>query len=304
MPPTDPPPAPAAPLIVVAVEPTHGTDHRRFDEALAWLAADDPAFHVARDRETGQIIVGGSSEDHLERAVARLRRELQGQIEVGRMEVEYKETIRKTVEQEGKFLRSGRSQYGHVVLRLEPMVPGQGVLFENAVRHQVPPPLVAAVENGIREATEGGVLAGYSMIDVKATLLAATYDDADRPELALKIAAAMALKQGASKASPIILEPVMTAEVVAPEELIRGVGEVVGDLARRRGRIRSVEARAGAQIITAEVPLQQMLGYTAALRSLTQGRATYTMALLAYLPVRQEPDPDGKEPVSVAMRVA
>ena len=296
---------PPGPLIVLAIEPTRGIDPRRFAEALEALAADDPFFHVDRDRETGQIIVGGSNEDHLERAVERLRRDLQGQVNVGRLCVEYKETITKVVEQEGKFIRSGSSRYGRVVLRLEPNVPGQGVLFENAVdaNQQIPPQLIAAAEKGIREAAENGVLAGYSMIDIKATLLEATYD-ADSPEIALKIAAAMACKQGASKASPIILEPVMTVEVVAPAELIRGVGEIVGDLARRRGKVRSVEARAGAQIITAEVPLQQMLGYTSALHSLTDGRATYTMTLLAWLPVIREPDPDGNEPVTLAMRVA
>jgi elongation factor G len=224
---------------------------------------------------------------HLEIIVDRLLREFKVDANVGKPQVAYRETIRNKVEQEGKFVRQtgGRGQYGHVWINLEPLPPGGGFQFVDGTKGApIPKEYVPAVEKGIREAFEGGVLAGYPLVDVKATLTDGSYHDVDSSEIAFKIAGSMAAKEGAAKAKPIILEPIMAVEVVVPEEFM---GEVMGDLSSRRGRIQGMDSRAGAQVINAHVPLAQMFGYSTDLRSKTQGRATYTMQFAHYEPVPQ-----------------
>jgi elongation factor G len=250
--------------------------------ALQKLATEDPSFRVHTDKETGQTIISGMGELHLEIIVDRLLREFKVDANVGKPQVAYRETIRKSVEQEGRFIRQtgGRGQYGHVWLTLAPLAPGTGIEFADGTKGgTVPREYIPAVEKGAREAFEGGILAGYPMVDVKVTLTDGSYHDVDSSEIAFKIAASMAVKEGAAKAKPIILEPIMKVEVVVPEEFM---GEVIGDLSGRRGRIQGYEARAGAQVITAYVPLAQMFGYATDLRSRTQGRATYTMQYAHY----------------------
>jgi elongation factor G len=273
------------PVIHIAIEPKTKDDQEKLGVALQKLATEDPSFRVRTDKETGQTIISGMGELHLEIIVDRLLREFKVDANVGKPQVAYRETIRASVEQEGKFVRQtgGRGQYGHVWLTLEPLPPGGGVQFADGTKGgTVPREYVPAVEKGAREALEGGVLAGYPVVDVKVTLTDGSYHDVDSSEIAFKIAASMAVKEGASKARPIILEPIMAVEVVAPEEFL---GEVMGDLSGRRGRIQGMDSRAGAQVITAHVPLAQMFGYATDLRSKTQGRATYTMQFSHYEPV-------------------
>ena len=273
------------PVIHIAIEPKTKDDQEKLGVALQKLASEDPSFRVHTEKETGQTIISGMGELHLEIIVDRLMREFKVDANVGKPQVAYRETIRKTVEQEGKFVRQtgGRGQYGHVWITLEPLPPGGGFEFKDGTKGApVPKEYVPAVEKGIREAFESGVLAGYPMVDVKATLTDGSYHDVDSSEIAFKIAGSMAAKEGAAKAKPIILEPIMAVEVVVPEEFM---GEVMGDINSRRGRIQGMDARAGAQVITAQVPLAQMFGYATDLRSKTQGRATYTMQFAHYEPV-------------------
>ena len=276
-----------APVISIAIEPKTKTDQEKLGISLQKLATEDPSFHVATDRETGQTIISGMGELHLEIIVDRLLREFKVDANVGKPQVAYKETIWRAVEREGKFVRQtgGRGQYGHVVLRVEPLPPGKGFEFVDAIKGGViPREYIPAVERGIRDALESGPLAGYPIVDVKATLLDGSYHEVDSSEIAFKIAASMAFKDACGKAQPVILEPVMAVEVVVPEEFS---GAVFGDLNGRRGRIQGMDTRAGAQVITACVPLAQMFGYATDLRSMTQGRATYTMQFSHYESVPQ-----------------
>jgi len=271
----------------VAIEPKTKGDQERLGVSLQKLATEEPSFRVKVDHETGQTLITGMGELHLEIIVDRLLREFKVDANVGKPQVAYKETIRREVEQEGKFVRQtgGRGQYGHVWITLEPLKPGGGFEFKDGTKGApIPKEFVPAVEKGIREAFEGGVLAGYPLVDVKATLIDGSYHDVDSSEIAFKIAGSMAAKEGAAKAKPIILEPIMAVEVVVPEEFM---GEVMGDLSSRRGRIQGMDSRAGAQVINAHVPLAQMFGYSTDLRSKTQGRATYTMQFAHYEPVPQ-----------------
>ena len=275
------------PVIHIAIEPKTKDDQEKLGIALQKLATEDPSFRVHTDKETGQTIISGMGELHLEIIVDRLLREFKVDANVGKPQVAYRETIRKKVEQEGKFVRQtgGRGQYGHVWINLEPLPPGGGFEFVDGTKGApVPKEYIPAVEKGIREAFEGGVLAGYPLVDVRATLTDGSYHDVDSSEIAFKIAGSMAAKEGAAKARPIILEPIMAVEVVVPEEFM---GEVMGDLSSRRGKIQGMDSRAGAQVINAHVPLAQMFGYSTDLRSKTQGRATYTMQFAHYEPVPQ-----------------
>jgi elongation factor G len=275
------------PVISIAIEPKTKQDQERLGVSLQKLATEDPSFRVETDTETGQTIIKGMGELHLEIIVDRLLREFKVDANVGRPQVAYKETIQREVKQEGRFIRQtgGRGQYGHVVLRVAPLPPGKGFEFADETKGGVVPrEYIGAVEKGAREALEGGVLAGYPMVDVKVALLDGSAHEVDSSEMAFKIAASMALKDGARKASPVLLEPVMAVEVVAPEEFM---GEVIGNLSSRRGQIQHTEGRAGAQVITAKVPLKEMFGYATDLRSATQGRATYTMQFSHYEPVPQ-----------------
>jgi elongation factor G len=276
-----------APVISIAIEPKTKADQEKLGVSLQKLATEDPSFRVNTDRETGQTIISGMGELHLEIIVDRLLREFKVDANVGKPQVAYKETIRRSTEKEGKFIRQtgGRGQYGHVVLRVEPLLPGKGFEFEDDTKGGVVPrEYISAVERGVRDAMETGPLAGYPMVDVKVALLDGSYHEVDSSEIAFKIAASMAFKEATSKASPVILEPIMAVEVVVPEEFS---GAVFGDLNGRRGKIQGMDTRAGAQVITATVPLAEMFGYATDLRSMTQGRATYTMQFAHYEPVPQ-----------------
>jgi elongation factor G len=273
------------PVISIAIEPKSKADQEKLGLSLQKLATEDPSFRVRTDEETGQTIISGMGELHLEIIVDRLLREFSVGANVGKPQVAYKETIRKTVEQEGKFIRQtgGRGQYGHVYLKVEPQQPGRGFEFVDAIKGgTVPREYIPAVEKGVREALENGPLAGYPIVDVKATLLDGSYHDVDSSEIAFKIAGSMAFKEGVSKAKPILLEPIMAVEVVVPEEFM---GEVIGDISSRRGKVLGMDSRPAAQAIEARVPLAEMFGYATDLRSMTQGRATYTMQFSHYEPV-------------------
>ncbi len=273
------------PVISIAIEPKTKQDQERLGTSLQKLATEDPSFRVETDTETGQTIIRGMGELHLEIIVDRLLREFKVDANVGRPQVAYKETIQKSVEQETKFVRQtgGRGQYGHVVLRLEPLPPGTGFQFADETKGGVVPrEYIPAVEKGAKEALEGGVLAGYPMVDVKVALTFGSYHEVDSSEMAFKIAASMALKDGAKKAAPVLLEPMMAVEVVVPEEFM---GDVIGNLSSRRGQIQGMDERAGARVVTAKVPLKEMFGYATDLRSMTQGRANYTMQFSHYEPV-------------------
>ncbi len=271
------------PVISVAIEPKTKADQDKMGVALGKLAEEDPTFRMRTDQETGQTIISGMGELHLEIIVDRLLREFKVQANVGKPQVAYKETIRKMVEAEGKFIRQtgGRGQYGHVWLRLEPLEPGQGYEFVNKlVGGVVPREYVPAVDNGIRESMQSGVLAGYPTIDLRATIYDGSYHEVDSSEMAFKIAGSMAFKAGALKANPVLLEPMMAVEVVVPDDYM---GDVIGDLNARRGRIEGMDPRAGGlQVIRGLVPLAEMFGYATDLRSRTQGRGTYTMQFSHY----------------------
>lgn len=271
------------PVISVAIEPKTKADQEKMGIALGKLAQEDPSFRVHTDEESGQTIIEGMGELHLEIIVDRMRREFSVEANVGKPRVAYRETIRKKVEQEGKYIRQtgGRGQYGHVWLRIEPQEPGAGIEFENEiVGGTVPREYVPAVEKGVREQLENGVIAGYPVVDVKVTIFDGSYHDVDSNEMAFKIAGSMAVKEGAAKASPVLLEPIMKVEVVTPDDYM---GDVVGDLNRRRGVIQGMDEGPAGKIVDVEVPLAEMFGYATDLRSLSQGRATYTMEFLKYI---------------------
>ncbi|WP_304171523.1 elongation factor G [Limnochorda pilosa] len=273
------------PVIAQAIEPKTRADQDKLGLALQRLAEEDPTFHVSYDEETGQTIVRGMGELHLEVLVDRLLREFHVNANVGRPQVAYRETIRKAVRQEGKFIRQtgGHGQYGHVVLEVEPAEPGEGFVFENKiVGGVVPKEYIPAVEAGVKEAMSSGVLAGYPVVDVRVRLVDGSYHEVDSSEQAFRIAASIGFREAAKKASPILLEPLMRVEVVTPEEFL---GDVMGDLNARRGRIEGMAPRGNAQVVRAIVPLAEMFGYATDLRSMTQGRATYTMQFERYAPV-------------------
>jgi len=270
------------PVIAVAVEPKTKADQEKMGIALGKLAQEDPSFRVHTDEESGQTIIEGMGELHLEIIVDRLKREFFVEANVGKPQVAYRETIRIPVEQEGKFVRQsgGRGQYGHVVIKLEPKARGEGYEFENSiVGGAIPREYIPAVDKGIQEQLGNGVLAGYPVVDVKVTLFDGSYHDVDSSEMAFKIAGSMAFKQGALKANPALLEPVMSVEVVTPEDYM---GDVMGDLSRRRGMLQGMDESPAGKVIRAEVPLAEMFGYSTDLRSATQGRATYTMEFARY----------------------
>ncbi|MEO8725260.1 MAG: elongation factor G [Acidobacteriaceae bacterium] len=271
----------AAPVIDVAVEPKTKADQEKMGVALNKLAQEDPTFKVHTDIDSGQTIIAGMGELHLEIIVDRMMREFGVQANVGKPQVAYRETIRKHSDAEGKFIRQtgGSGNYGHVKIRVEPN-PGKGYEFENdVVGGTIPKEYIKPAEQGIREALQGGVLAGYELVDVKVTLYDGSYHDVDSNEMAFKIAGSMALKEAVRKASPVLLEPVMAVEVVVPEEYM---GTIIGDLSSRRGRIEGMEHRAGSQVVKASVPLSEMFGYATHMRSSTQGRANYTMHFNKY----------------------
>lgn len=271
------------PVISVAVEPRTKADQEKMGVALQKLAAEDPSFRVSSDEESGQTIISGMGELHLEIIVDRMQREFSVEANVGKPQVAYRETIRKVVEKaEGKFVRQsgGRGQYGHVVLKIEPNEPGAGFVFENAiVGGVVPKDYIPAVEKGIEEQMGNGVIGGYPVVDVKVTLFDGSYHDVDSSEVAFKIAASMGFRDGAQNADPVLLEPVMSVEIVTPDEYL---GTVNGDLNRRRGVLQGTEDSPAGAVIRAEVPLAEMFGYATDLRSATQGRATYTMEFSRY----------------------
>jgi elongation factor G len=271
-----------APVIAVAVEPKTKGDQEKMGVALSKLAQEDPTFKVHTDPDSGQTIISGMGELHLEIIIDRMMREFSVEANVGKPQVAYRETIRKAAEAEGKFIRQtgGRGQYGHVKVRVEPQEPGKGYEFVNEiVGGVVPKEYIKPVDQGVREAMEGGILAGYEMVDIKVTLYDGSYHEVDSSEMAFKIAGSMAFKEAARKASPVLLEPVMSVEVVVPEDF---AGAIMGDLSSRRGRIEGMEHRAGSQVIKAIVPLAEMFGYATHMRSSTQGRATYSMHFARY----------------------
>jgi elongation factor G len=266
------------PVIELAVEPKTKADQDKLGQALVKLAEEDPTFRMSTNQETGQTIIAGMGELHLEIIVDRLQREFKVGVNVGKPQVAYRETIKSKVQNvEGKFVRQsgGRGQYGHAVISLEPSEPNAGFVFENKiVGGVVPKEYIGPIENGAREASQNGVLAGFPMIDVKVSLTFGSYHDVDSNEMAFKIAGSMAFKNAAAKANPVLLEPYMKVEVTVPDDYM---GDVIGDLNSRRGRIEGMEARAGAQVIRAQVPLAEMFGYATDLRSRTQGRGVYSM---------------------------
>lgn len=271
-----------APVISLSVEPKNKADYEKMILALRKKMQEDPSFRFSYNQETGQTEISGMGELHLEVTIDRLRTENKLEVVPGKLQVAYKETIQSTADAEGKFIKQsgGRGQYGHVWIKFEPLERGKGFEFENKiVGGTVPREYIPAIQKGLEEAKNTGVLGGYPVVDVKATLYDGSYHDVDSSEIAFKIAASMAFKTGLSKASPVILEPIMTVEVETPEEYL---GEVMGDLNSRRGRIMGMEGRSGLQVIKAEVPLESMLGYTTALRSMTKGRATSTMEFNCY----------------------
>jgi elongation factor G len=276
------------PVISLAIEPKTKADQERMGIALQRLASEDPSFRLHTDEESGQTIISGMGELHLEIIVDRMRREFGVEANIGRPQVTYRETLRKTVTDiEGKFVRQsgGKGQYGHVVLTLEPLEAGKGFAFEDATKGGVVPrEFIPSVEKGIREALNNGVLAGYPVVDVKVTLTFGSYHDVDSSEMAFRMAAIFGFKEGARRASPVILEPIMHVEVETPEEY---AGNVMGDLASRRGMVQGMDERFGSHIIRADVPLSEMFGYSTTLRSMSQGRATYNMEFHHYA---QAPD--------------
>jgi len=270
------------PVISVAIEPKTKADQEKMGIALSKLAQEDPSFRVHTDEESGQTIISGMGELHLEIIVDRMKREFNVEANVGAPQVAYRETIRTKVEQEGKFVRQsgGRGQFGHVWLRIEPQEPGTGYEFVNEiVGGVVPKEYIPAVDKGIQEQMENGVIAGFPVVDVKVTLYDGSYHEVDSSEMAFKIAGSMGFKEGAKKAKPVLLEPIMKVEVVTPEDYM---GDVMGDLNRRRGLVGGMDDSPSGKVIRAEVPLAEMFGYATDLRSATQGRATYSMEFEKY----------------------
>jgi elongation factor G len=270
------------PVISVAVEPKTKSDQEKMGVALSKLAQEDPSFRVRTDQDSGQTIISGMGELHLEIIVDRMKREFNVDANVGAPQVSYRETIRKTIEQEGKFVRQsgGRGQYGHVFLRIEPREAGEGYEFVNEiVGGVVPKDYIPAVGKGVEEAMTNGIIAGFPVVDVKVTLYDGSYHEVDSSEMAFKIAGSICFKEGAAKAKPVMLEPIMKVEVVTPEDYM---GDVMGDLNSRRGMVQGMEDAPAGKVIRAEVPLAEMFGYATILRSATQGRATYSMEFAKY----------------------
>jgi elongation factor G len=273
------------PVISVAVEPKSKSDQEKMSIALGKLAAEDPSFRVKTDEESGQTIISGMGELHLDILVERMRREFKVEANIGSPQVAYRETIKQSIESEGKFIRQsgGRGQYGHVWVKLEPQEMGKGFEFvDKIVGGAVPREYISAVAKGIEEQLENGVIAGYPMIDVKAVLYDGSYHDVDSSEMAFKIAGSMAVRNGASKANPVMLEPVMKVEVVMPEEYM---GDVIGDLNRPRGVILGMEENPSGRVVSAFVPLAEMFGYATNMRSISQGRASFSMEFEKYAEV-------------------
>ncbi|KTD33494.1 elongation factor G [Legionella nautarum] len=270
------------PVIAVAVEPKTKADQEKMGIALGKLAQEDPSFRVHTDEESGQTIIEGMGELHLEIIVDRMKREFNVEANVGKPQVAYRETLKQAVEQEGKFVRQsgGRGQYGHVWLKIEPQQPGSGYEFVNAiVGGVIPKEYIPAVDKGVQEQMQNGVIAGYPVVDVKVTLFDGSFHEVDSSEMAFKIAGSQCFRQGALKAKPVLLEPIMSVEVVTPEDYM---GDVMGDLNRRRGLVQGMEDSPAGKIVRAEVPLAEMFGYATDLRSATQGRATYSMEFAKY----------------------
>jgi elongation factor G len=270
------------PVMSIAIEPKTKADQEKLGMSLQKLSVEDPSFRVKVDEETGQTIISGMGELHLEIIVDRLLREFKVEASVGKPQVAYKETITKKTSAEGKYIKQtgGRGQYGHAVIELEPTEPGSGFEFVNKiVGGVIPREYIPAVEKGIVEASQNGLLAGYPVVDFRVTLVDGSYHDVDSSEMAFKVAGSMALKDGLAKAKEVLLEPVMAVEVVVPEQFM---GDVIGNLNSRRGKILGIDARGGAQVISAQVPLANMFGYSTELRSMTQGRASYTMQFSHY----------------------
>jgi len=270
------------PVISVAIEPKTKADQEKLSVALGKLAQEDPSFKVSYNEETGQTIISGMGELHLDIIVDRLLREFKVGANVGKPQVAYRETIRQKATAEGKYVRQsgGRGQYGHVYINIEPQEAGSNFEFVNkVVGGSIPREYISAVEKGVKEALENGIMAGYPVVDVKITLFDGSYHEVDSSEMAFKIAGSMAFKNAASKAKPVLLEPVMNIEVVTPDEYM---GEVIGDLNSRRGKIQTMTQRTNVRVIAAMVPLSSMFGYATDLRSRTQGRATYTMQFAHY----------------------
>jgi elongation factor G len=270
------------PVMHIAIEPKGKADYEKMVTSLRRLMQEDPSFRFSYNAETGQTIISGMGELHLEIIVDRLLREYKVESNVGKAQVAYKETIQRAAEAEGKFIRQsgGHGQYGHVWLKVEPQERGKGFEFENEITGgTIPREFIPGIEKGVEEALTAGVLAGYPVVDLKVAVFDGSYHDVDSSELAFKIAASIAFKEAAMKANPVILEPIMKVEVLTPEE---NMGDVMGDLNSRRGRIMGMEARKGVQVITAEVPLAEMFGYSTELRSLTKGRASYSMQFEIY----------------------
>jgi elongation factor G len=273
------------PVISVAIEPKTKADSDKMGLALQRLQMEDPSFRVRTDEETGQTIISGMGELHLEILVDRMFREFKVEANVGKPQVAYRETITKQVEARGKHIRQsgGKGQYGDCWLRLIPQEPGKGFTFENAtVGGVIPKEFIAPIQKGIEEAMTSGVLAGYPMVDIKVEVFDGSYHDVDSSEMAFKIAGSIGFKEGAAKATPVLLEPIMDVQVVTPEEYM---GDVIGDLNSRRGKIHAMTPRTGVQVVDAQVPAAEMFGYATDLRSKTQGRATYTMQFAHYAQV-------------------
>jgi elongation factor G len=270
------------PVIAVAVEPKTKADQEKMGIALSKLAQEDPSFRVHTDEESGQTIIQGMGELHLEIIVDRMKREFSVDANVGKPQVAYRETIRQSVEQEGKYVKQsgGKGQYGHVWIRMEPREPGAGYEFVNAiVGGSIPKEFISPIDKGIKEQMENGVIAGFPVVDVKVTVFDGSYHDVDSNEMSFKIAGSMAFKEGAKKARPVLLEPIMKVEVVTPEDYL---GDVMGDLNRRRGIVQGMDDSPSGRVVRAEVPLGEMFGYATDVRSMSQGRATYTMEFSKY----------------------
>jgi elongation factor G len=283
------------PVLSVAIEPRSKGEQEKLGQALYRLAVEDPSFQVKVDGETGQTIIAGMGELHLEILMARLQREFRVEARAGKPQVAYRETLTRSTEAEGKFVKQtgGHGQYGHVRLRVGPAAPGEGFRFRSAVfGGRIPSQFVPAVEKGIVEAMERGILAGYQLVDVEVTLLDGSYHEVDSSEMAFKIAASLGFKEAAKRAAPVLLEPLMSVDVIVPEDFL---GEVIGDLNGRRAKILSIDSRPGTHVLASEVPLAEMFGYATDLRSKTQGRATFTMQFSRYSPV---PKGTGQEIIS------
>ena len=270
------------PVIAMAVEPKTKSDQEKMGLALGRLAQEDPSFRVKTDEESGQTIISGMGELHLDIIVDRLRREFNVEANVGKPQVAYRETVRQAVKQEGKFVRQsgGRGQYGHIVIEMEPQERGTGYSFENAiVGGVVPKEYVTAADKGIQEAMQTGPMAGFPVVDLKVRAVDGSYHDVDSNEMAFKVAGSMAFKEAFAKANPVLLEPIMKVEIVTPEDYM---GDVMGDISRRRGVLQGTEDSPSGKIINAMVPLGEMFGYATSLRSMSQGRATFTMEFECY----------------------